>query len=81
MLGKVEVGHDEPDEQDDSAEAQQVEGRLLEELHVEHVSEADDAVVVPVLEELKLCYTQTNNLAKRIYIFRSIEGWHTKQIP
>lgn len=50
MLSEIEIGNNEPDEQNDGAEAHQVESHLPEEGHVEHVREAADAVVIPFLE-------------------------------
>lgn len=50
MLSQVEIRHDEPNEQDDGAETHAVEGHLLEQRDVEHIGEAADAVVVPVLQ-------------------------------
>ena len=54
MLSKIEVRHDEPDEKENGTQTQEVEGHTLEEVHVDHVREAADAIIVPFLEDNKL---------------------------
>lgn len=50
VLSQIEVRHYEPHKQDNGAKTEQIESHLLEEFHIEHVSEAVQAVVVPVLK-------------------------------